>query len=491
VRLQMGDGTKLPVRFQTGMRTMIALVACVALLFWAWRHVRENSDPVLSEARDIQSRAIQALLLPKASERIAAIHELERLVGADDSVSLRHLTAMVADENAEVRLAAAQGLTGIGASVIRSGRNPEDVRAMVAGLVKLLEDPQPDLRGAALTTLGAIHSPKRGAASSTPQSVIAALAAALGDREAKVRGAAVVALAEASWGWGASEPPKAFAAALKDESAENRRTTVAYLWRFRSGLDSWLPSLLDMAEHDDDPEVRQRCFGAMQWIKRPAITVASIPTLVTALGSRDRAVRSAAATLLSEFQSDASEAIPTLLSLWAKPPDQKTAEADGGPDWGIASALAKLAPESDSSAEVMKAFMDVVQSGPRVKQGPAAWALGEFGPEAAPAIPGLIRMLRETGASDKSVNGEEFAARALGLIAPETPAADEAVTVLAGVLNSKSNDSRAAALESLLKFGPRASIALPRIRELRDDRDVAVRQLASKAMAQLDAGGKP
>ena len=52
---------------------------CCAVILWAWRHLAENLDPVLLEARSIQKRAIGALHSDKPADRLTAIVHLERL----------------------------------------------------------------------------------------------------------------------------------------------------------------------------------------------------------------------------------------------------------------------------------------------------------------------------------------------------------------------------------------------------------------------------
>jgi HEAT repeat protein len=476
--------SKRASRYQTGVRTLVALVACCALIFWAWRRVRESSDPTLAEAQFIQARAIRALDSPRSSDQIAAIHELERLHLVDSAVAVRALTALLADSDYAVRLATAEAIGSLGASTAKAGSDVDGIGAAVAALINILKDQAPGIRVAAASSLGAIGSANRRRSDSANEAVIAALTKALEDKEATVRLAAVVALATASSG--AARPPKALAGMLTDKSAEIRRRTVELLWReFPRGLDSWIPSLLQMAEHDEDPGVRQWCFGALTWIKPPAITPAVIPLLIAKLESRDQRVRSAIAALLSQFGAESEDAIPALLRNLKERIDEKNAESDEAADWPAASALGRIAPGSASSAEVVAVLTEIVRSGPRIRQGPAAWALGKFGPAAAPAIPGLIRMVRENAQT-----GQGIAAIALGLIAPETPAADEAVAVLVPLLNSKSSDVRAAALESLSQFGPKSAVALTRIRELRKE-DGYIRRLAEKALAAIETETKP
>ncbi len=117
--------TKPASRYQTGVRTLIALIACCALIFWAWRRVRESNDPVLAEAQAIQSKAIRALDSPKPSDRIAAIHELERLHKVDSAIAFRALTALLADSDYAVRLETTEAIGSLGASTAKTGTDVE------------------------------------------------------------------------------------------------------------------------------------------------------------------------------------------------------------------------------------------------------------------------------------------------------------------------------------------------------------------------------
>ena len=82
------DGPKPVRRLQTRVRSLIALVACCAVILWAWRHLAENLDPVLLEARSIQKRAIGALHSDKPADRLTAIVDLERLRTGDSSIAI-------------------------------------------------------------------------------------------------------------------------------------------------------------------------------------------------------------------------------------------------------------------------------------------------------------------------------------------------------------------------------------------------------------------
>ncbi|SIO44755.1 HEAT repeat [Singulisphaera sp. GP187] len=400
----------------TGLRAMIALVACTGLILWAARVVWENRDPALTEERAIQDHALRVLLSPNATERMGAIQDLERLRHADGAIAIRHLTAMLGDADSTIRIASVDALGTIGARAIRTGSDDAAIPAAIRALTGLLKDPQPAMRMAAANTLGAMTEanhrpgpPRSGGRNKAPtpasavitpvetKSVIAALTETLGDPNAEVRGKAINALAAAT---SLADPPKAFAATLKDESAENRRTTVVALAQYRRGLDSWIPALLRIAEHDENPAVRTMGVGVLTVrIGPPKVTAASVPALIARLESRDPEVRRAVAEVLGRFGPDADPAIPILLRIFTEATDGEVAGSpyESQVQGDAAQALGKIAPLTASAKEVITTLTEVVRSGTSDKQRQATWALSEFGPKAAPAIPVLIRMAREAG----------------------------------------------------------------------------------------------
>src|SRR5262245_30485925 len=140
-------------RLQTGVRTLLALVACCGAILWAWRNVKENSDPVFVEARAIQRRAIGALQSSKPAERLTAIQELERLGYGDGTIVIRPLIGALEDPETEVRFAAVNALGLISAGVVKSRSGGESVRAAATALIRSLKHPDPAFRIAAIKAL--------------------------------------------------------------------------------------------------------------------------------------------------------------------------------------------------------------------------------------------------------------------------------------------------------------------------------------------------
>ncbi len=244
-------------RLQANVRTLIVLVGCAAVILCAGRRLWENRDPMQAEARAIQGRAIAALESKKAGERLAAIHDLERLGFGDSSIAIRPVSGALSDEDSEVRAAAAEALGRLVSNAIRSGSGSEAVRAATTALIGSMKDPNPEVRLAATRTVGEINAarpagpagprPPRGKKAAAPPppvpavvlvspvdrtSVLNALVEAINDKDPKIRGAVLASLASVNSG-PPVDPPKAFAVGLKDESPENRRVTVLRLAGFR------------------------------------------------------------------------------------------------------------------------------------------------------------------------------------------------------------------------------------------------------------------
>jgi HEAT repeat protein len=294
------------------------------------------------------------------------------------------------------------------------------------------------------------------------------------------------------------DPPKALTRGLKDESAEVRATAVNCLLSYGQGLDPWVPILLRLAEHDPDPNVRWQCLLRMTdsgGFKPPAVTAAVVPELTTRLKSPDVNLRSKAAVLLREFEADAISAIPELIRVLSEPLDPRVMSAigpDGIFDPGCCAArtLGRIAPGSAQAKEVITALIAAAGSARVQRGGSAAVALGEFGPAAKEAIPVLIKMINEN-IPGNNFERQSSAALALGKIAPESPSADQAVAALLPVLQAQEWVSRKCAIEALSRFGRRAAAAIPRIRELQNDRDHDVRTAAAKALVAIENASAP
>jgi HEAT repeat protein len=523
---------------QTNVRTLVVLVACCAAILWALRHVWENSDPVLLEARSIQKRAIRDLQSGKPAQRLSAIKELERLRVGDSSSAIPSLIGALEGQEIEVRVAAAEALGPICAGV-KSVSGGEMVRAAAMALLRSLEDPEPavriaaaealgligsaavksesgaataraattailaflkdskpEVRSAAVTSLGRIAREKAAAtatAASDRAALMDAMAEAFGDRDTKVRLAAVNAIGSLPRG---SDPPGNLAEALTDESPEIRVAAIRGLIFARRGLDPWAAILLGLAEHDPDRSVREQCLITLSYaFKPPAVTASVVPNLIASLKSRDANVRSQTASLLGQFGADARAAIPELLRVLNEPLSTGVGPFIGpgktlDPACAAASALGRIAPGSGDAKSVIEDLIMVARAGPLTRRGWAAYALGEFGSAAENAIPVLIKVMSDATPDDELEHGAS-SAHALGAIAPGTPSADQAIAALVRALSSSTWFCRVQAMNALRQFGRQAATAIPKIRALKDDRDAEVRDAAERALRAIEAGSSP
>ena len=396
--------------------------------------------------------------------------------------------------------AAINALRSIGSSLVQSGPDGATVRASAAALLECLKDPDPSVRSAAAISLGEI-TPPRSDLTEAPRidraTVMDALVEMLGDRDAGARRAAINAITSHPSG---IDPPKVLAEGFKDESAQNRAAAVSCLEVYRQGLDPWAPILLQLAERDPDRSVREQCFNTLSHaFKPPAVTVAVVPVLAAGLKSKDAGVRLQLASVLSEFRAEVWPCgYPATCSAFCVGGSTPIGALAGEMTSPLTFAIAQRAGSRWSSAEakeVIAALIEVAHSGPERGVGwadvAAADALGKFGPAAVESLPVLIKFLKVASADDRFNERHASVATAIGKIAPETPAADQAVAALLPVLESKDWQCRRAAVNALSKFGPRAAPAIPKLRALKDDHNHDVKTGAVRALLAIEDGSEP
>jgi HEAT repeat protein len=155
--------------------------------------------------------------------------------------------------------------------------------------------------------------------------------------------------------------------------------------------------------------------------------------------------------------------------------------------------LAKAAPPEES----VPLLIAVLKRRSRASRTAAALGLAELGPASHAAIPALVATLKEfTAAEGDTVSGYGAqVAQALGRIAPQAPEAqassEEVIAVLTEVLNVRAVSTRSAAAQALRNFGPKATRAIPRLRELLDDQTAIVRDAAKSALEKIEPQSKP
>jgi HEAT repeat protein len=485
-----------------GVRALIALVACSAAIFWAWRVWWDQGHPLQAAARGLGAG--------DPSRRTEAIRDVSELGYRRPGESIRLLIPVVKDRDAGVRAAAITSLGLLSSNAMGVGVDAADARAASEALLGLAEDPDGRVRAALTTSLAVIGSAgsagrpagrnasaaKKG---TTPvidvDAVAARLTAALDSPEEPVRQAALVGLGTMAARLPGGPSPSLIKA-VDDASVGNRQAAAVALGHYRQGLDPAIPRLLGHLE-DEQPEVRQACAEAFRRIRPPAVSPAVAPAVIAALRTPDRSARSSLVALLGQLKPDPGAAVPALIPVLREPIDSDvkaverstvTYDTYNGPAHEAAKALGAIAPGTPQAGEAMAALVDVVRSGPAQRKGSAAEALGAFGPAAISAVPPLVGMLKETATAQAPTRAGGSAAGALGKIAPGTPAADEALAALTAALRAPWIPTREAGLEALPAFGPKAAAALPAIRELKDkDPDPGVRKAAGSALEKIKA----
>ncbi len=433
-----------------GVRMLIALAACCAAIFWAWRVWWDQNHPLQAAARGLGSGDV--------SRRVEAVRDVSEQGFGRAGESIRLLVPVLKDRDVGVRTAAAESLGRLASNAIGVGNSADEARAATAALLELTRDPSDRVRAAGTGSLAVIvaaaaaprpEGRNAGAARKAAAPVIDidtvadTLTAALDGPDEPVRQAALIGLAALAANRPGGPPPSLIKA-LDDESAANRAAAAVALGSFRQGLDPAIPSLL---RHLDDRhgQVRESCAEALRRIRPPAVSPAVAPAVIAALRIPDRLGRSSVVTLMVGLKPDPGAAVPALIAVLREPidSDAKVVERSAvgydsynGPAHDAARALGAIAPGTPQAGEAMAALAEVVRSGPPQRRGSAAEALGPFGPAAVSAVPALVGLLKETGTARLPTRAGGSAAGALGKIAPGTPAADEAIAALTTALRA-------------------------------------------------------
>jgi HEAT repeat protein len=307
---------------------------------------------------------------------------------------------------------------------------------------------------------------------SAQEVAVPALIAALKDPDGDVRAAAAGGLGQV-----VSDPVEAGAAvraltdSLKDgapsvrTASANALRSLATIYRAagRPPLDpgTALDVLVGLLG-DRDAEVRSAAVGALGPVGQAA-GVGPPPPLVALLDHPSADMRGAAALAISDFKQGLDPLIPRLLRLL---------EQDGSGSKSVyARALSRIvfppaAPlTTDFTPAILPALAGTLNSrDPEVRCLTLSF-LGRLGPRAETLIPALIGVMNEAIDSDPGGVGSRdpsnFAADALGRIAPGTARSDEAITALSDFLRRGHPRRRGFAAYALSRFSQGATVAVP------------------------------
>ena len=451
------------------VQNLIALLACLVAMGWAYRSARDAMRPSTQWAKllrsgDVDDRQIAARQLGDSSpEEIEAV--VPMLINA------------MSDEAEPVRAAVALGLGSAGLTAVKAKTGRDEAKEATQVLTKALADSGADVRMAAAQSLaGFMASPKDLDFPADPASVASAMVGLLADPSVMVRARGQAALAKVA-AKGPIGPPAALVEGLNSWPLKESREAAA-------GLLGSFPA-------DPEPTVR---------------------ALIQALKDKEPEVRGDAAVALQKFGADAAPALPSLVEALSDPfvppppppprfPGIVGVPSPGGGSGGEGSAETDPASQAARAigrivkalgekgvtppASVVEALTKALHADRPALKDAAGDALQQIGKAGSAAIPDLIGSLVEaTPKSDAGFGAS--AATALGEIAPGTEKATEAIAALTSALGAKESSVRRASAEALGKFGPAASSAVPRLRELDKDPERDVKRAAGAAADRIE-----
>jgi HEAT repeat protein len=362
--------------------------------------------------------------------RHSAMHAL-RNIGSASKSAIPKLSQLAREKDPLLSVAAAWALVGIDPD------NGALVKSALPVLVSALNNKSEDIRSDAVAALGEV-----GAAA------VSAVAAKLGDSNSDVCMRACDALAAIGVP-AASAAPKLIAK-LDDRDANVCWHAARALGAIGGDAEKAVPVLAKLLKHSSTP-VRGHAASAIGRFGGNA--KAAVPQLAATLRDEDATIRAAAARALGAIGPNAKAAVPAL----AKALDDEVGTVT------IAAAEALGAVGKAAVPALNERLKD-----PNLNS-LAATILGEIGPDAEAAVPGLVKLL--------SVDDEATKTEALLALAAIGPNAKAAVPALMKLLKSNATFGRAGAAYVLARIG--AQSAIPVLKQTINEEGTESLQMAS------------
>lgn len=233
---------------------------------------------------------------------------------------------------------------------------------------------------------------------------------------------------------------------------------------------------------DKDPKIQAAAIFSL-----PATpdSKSAVPIVSALLMTKERPVFEATAGFLGAMGPDAKSAIPDMVQ-FLKNFDESLliSGSERGKRGLILKALGKMGRKAKVALPVAVDFLHHPQN--IVLQQDAARFIGELGPDGAPAVPALIKILKSRNLRHISLKRE--AAIAVGRIGPSAKAA---IPALIENLTCKYLGPGYASAQALGKFGPAAREAIPHLKDVvRNSKGSQTRIEAALALWRLEKNVK-
>ncbi len=430
------------------IKSLIMLVICCGGFFWAYKTIRQEMQPTADLSRLMRSSEL--------AERIDGARQLGEVKPENLQASVAILIAAQSDSDDGLRAMLAWALGNDTLTAMTANNKAVGGEACQA-LLKALGDQSEVVRAAAADAFERIvkaSKPETFPTESAP--VITALVGLMNDPAKLVRKNSGLTLAAFGSIFGIEPPPSLLDGLAKLEQADSRAQVALTLGSFKTGIEP-IVKALTLALKDTQPEVRSN-----------------------------------AAASLRKFGPDAAPALSSLIPLVddpfvppVVPPPKPTlfvAVKASGPPPGEAPPVdpatqavktigqiveAQIGKGETPPAEAMTALLMAFKSSRDVLKDAAAGVFQKLRKGASAIVPELIVNLTESIPDPDSRFGP-MAASTLGDVAPESAKAGDAIAALISALDAKTPATRSNAIIALGRFGPAASAALPKLKEIGD-----------------------
>jgi HEAT repeat protein len=207
---------------------------------------------------------------------------------------------------------------------------------------------------------------------------------------------------------------------LKDQDLEGRHQALSTLVKMGPGAKGARAALRAFVRGD---KTHRRMLAA-QALWQSGAQQEALPVLLQGLGDNADQIRAAAAQVVGEIGSDACQVLPSLWSALRKHPDAACPEIALAV-WRVQRPVQLFGVTVDLRQPALTVLIELLQRSKSHQYSYVAGFLARIGPEAARAVPILVRSLKE-----EDENVQHSAASTLRAIGPQAQAAVPGLTLL-------------------------------------------------------------